>query len=268
MGVRGVIPGVATTRHVELLAAQRAAPADLLTIHKFGKNRAVGTTFAPVALGGIYRTPGVGAETALRIKAGGNAADTAAGAGAREVTLYGVDATGAEVSEAVATAGIAASAATTTEFLRLFRVVVTGSGTYASASAGSHAGAITIENAAGTEDWASIQASDFPRGQSEIGAYTVPAGWTAFLYYAAIFTDSTKRTDVLCFRRGGVLITAAPFEAMRLVFETQARGSEEEVTFGLPVRFPENTDVGFMAKVDSGTAEVDVDFELLLIRNT
>ena len=62
--------------------------------HQFGRNVACGTSYTPVSDIGVYRTPQVGSATALRIKAGGNAADTAAGAGARSVRLTGIDASG------------------------------------------------------------------------------------------------------------------------------------------------------------------------------
>jgi hypothetical protein len=34
-------------------------------VHKFGRNLAVGTSFVPVCLGGIYNTPQVGSETRI-----------------------------------------------------------------------------------------------------------------------------------------------------------------------------------------------------------
>jgi hypothetical protein len=74
-------------------------------IHKFGHNTAIPTTYTPVTSIGSYPTPQVSGATTLRIKAGGDANDTAAGTGAREITLIGVDETGAEVTETLATAG-------------------------------------------------------------------------------------------------------------------------------------------------------------------
>jgi len=238
-------------------------------VHKFGRNLAVGTSFVPVSIGGIYRTKQVGAATTLRIKSGGNANDTAAGSGAQEVTLIGINAAGNEVSEAVATAGASASSATTNSFIRLYRAYVSASGTYATASAGSHSADITIEDGGGTEDWATIttDSSSFPRAQSEIGYYTIPTGYTGYLLSASAFTDSTKTTTLLFFQRQGVLDTAAPYEAMRLLFEERVEGGESTVDIKSPIRIDGPADVGYLAKVNTGTAEVDVDFELLLIDN-
>ena len=78
-----------------------------------GLNTAVAQAIVPVAPGGAYRTPQPGGEQRLRIRAGGNAADTATGSGARSVRLSGLDADGAEIVETIATAGAGASALST-----------------------------------------------------------------------------------------------------------------------------------------------------------
>jgi hypothetical protein len=105
---------------------------------KFGRNTAVGTTYVPIALGGIYRTPQVGSATALRIKAG-DSNDTAAGSGAQSITLEYCNTSGERVIETLATAGASPSANTSQTAIRLDRFYVAGSGTYATQSAGSHA---------------------------------------------------------------------------------------------------------------------------------
>ena len=235
-------------------------------IHKFGSNGDVGTTFEPISIGGIYRTPQPAAATALRVKAG-SANDTAAGSGAREITLEGLDSTGAYVSEALATAGASASSNSSASFIRLYRAYVSASGTYATASAGSHSANIVIENSAGTEDWLTIQSTGFPRAQSEVGAYTVPLGKKAYVISYTIDVDSQKTADILFFKRGSILDASAPYEAMRLVFELTGLSGQETVQPKTPIGpFDELTDIGFMAKA-AATAVVGVDFELILTDN-
>lgn len=231
---------------------------------KFGRSSNVGTSFAPVSIGNIYRTPQPAAATALRIKAG-NANDTAAGSGAREVTLIGMDETGAEVTEVIATAGASASSATAATFIRLYRAYVSKSGTYATAAAGSHAADIVVENAAGTEDWATIGASDFPKGQTEIGSYTVPLGMTAWISEIVLHVDSSKSVDIILFQRAGVLDTAAPYSAMRLVKNFVGVNGVFTAPLPFPLRFGELTDVGFMAKVATGSADVSVDMDMVVV---
>lgn len=237
-------------------------------VHKFGKNSAVGTTYIPVSVGGVYNTVQAASATTLRIKSGGNANDTAAGTGAREITLEGIDETGAICIEAVATAGASASSATTCTFIRLYRAYVSASGSYATAAAGSHSASIVIENGAGGTDWGTIALNGFAKSQSEIGVYTIPTGYKGYLLGGNGFVDAAKITSLLFFKREGILDAAAPYSAMRIVFEETV---DKEATFALDLRAPlylgTACDCGFMALVDTGTAEVDVDFEILLIQD-
>jgi len=237
-------------------------------LHKFGRNKAVGTTFVPVCLGGIYRTPQATGATTLRIKAGGDVADTADGAGAREVTLIGLDENFAEQTVTLATAGVAASASTTVTFTRLFRAYVSASGVYASQILGSHVGEIVIENTAGTEDWITIDVADFPKGQTECGVYSVPPGFTAYVLRSSVFIDSSKLTQTLLFRREGIQETAAPYQAMRILANLQQRDNHHETTHVAPIPIRAPADIGFLARVASGTSEINVDFEVLLVEDS
>lgn len=239
----------------------------LSVVHKFGR-ATVGTTFTPVALGGIYRTPQVGAATTLRVKAG-NANDDAAGTGARSVTLIGLDATGAEATEEIPTAGISAGASSSTSFIRLYRAYVSKSGTYATQAAGSHAADIFIENSAGTEDWAKIELNSFPKGQTEIGVYSVPLGYTAYIRSGFVHSDTSKPTHVILFSRENILETAAPYSSMNAKLEIDAAAGGNDIQFMAPLGpFPELSEFGFMGKVDTGTAEVDVNMEIILVKNS
>lgn len=244
-------------------------------VHKFGRAN-VGTTFAPLSFGGVYMTPQVGSETTLRIKAGGNAADDAAGVGAQEVTLIGLDNTGAEISESLATAGASASASTLSSFLRLYRWYVSGSGRYATVSPAllpSAVGNIVIENTAGTQDWSTMDSTDFHRGQSEIGCFTIPLGFHGHVETIHLFIDSRSTTDFLFLQRQNILQTAAPYSAMRevisgvgLVAETvlQPKTPLPGATPGSSRGFPPLTDLIFLAKVAASTGDVIVDFEVIL----
>ena len=236
-------------------------------VHKFGGNPAVGVTFEPITSLGIYNTPQVSGATKLRIKAGGDANDTAAGSGAREITIVGLDETGAEVTETLATAGASASTVTTATFIRFYRAYVSASGTYATASAGSHAATITIENGAGGTDWGAIDLNGFAKGQTHIGAYSVPLGKTAYLISYSATIESTKTTEVIFFQRRNILEIVAPYTAMREVFSLgtiagQLTNPPEMMPIG---PFPALTDIGYMARVASTSADVNVEFKILLV---
>lgn len=251
------------------LDAARGLSGGLTTIAKFGRNESVGTNYEPVCLGGVYQTPQAASATALRVKSGGNANDTAAGTGGRQITIEGLDENFEQVSETIATAGASASSATTTTFTRLYRAYVSESGTYATLAAGSHAGDIVIENSGGGTDWATISVTDFPKSQTEIGAYSIAAGKTGYVQLRDCTIDSGKTVDLIFFARGNIDDTAAPYSAMRA--QSVVKGLEggtiqgfggTVVPFG-PYTGP--TDIGFMAKTTAGTAEVSVEFEIFVL---
>jgi len=235
--------------------------------HQFARNVATSTSYVPVADLGIYRTPQIGAATQLRVKAGGNAGDSANGAGARSIKLYGLNAIGDEITEIVTTAGASASAATAQSFIRLYLAEVYTSGTYGTQAAGSHIGNITIENAAGTEDWAQIQLNGFPSGTTGIGSITVPRNHVGLVTSIHINPESggTKTTDVIILKREGILETAAPYKPISKIQEFIGLVDSIEINFEMPLRFPELTDIGMLARVSSGTGAISVDMEVIFL---
>ena len=247
--------------HLELA---RGAVPKYDVVHKFGRNSDVGQTFEPVTTTGTYWTPLATGATTVRVKAG-NANDTADGTGARSVTFTGIDINGNRLTETLATNGTSAGPDSTNSFMRIDRLWVASSGTYATDTAGSHAGDITIENSAGTEDIATISATDWARGQSQIGVYTIPAGQIGYLNSSVISVDSNKTVDIGLYRRTGVTQTAAPYDAMRLIMEQNGISGIAPFRPDVPVNgFEGPCDIGFMAKA-AQAASVTVDFELILV---
>lgn len=260
---------ILTRQSISWLDAARGLVGGLSTVKRIGRNAAVGTTFVPLSVGGIYQVPQSSSATALRVKSGGNVNDSAAGTGARAIRIEGLDAQFNPVTEAVLTAGASASLATTALFSRVFLAKVDESGTYATALAGSHAGDIVIENASGGTDWATISATDFPKAHTEIAAYTVPAGKTGYVKLRNVSVDTGKEIDLVFFYRRNADQTAAPYSAMEAesVLTGVSGGSIEDfgdmdIPFG-PYVGP--TDIGFMAKVSSGTASVAAEFDVFIL---
>ncbi len=252
-----------------LLEVEKGNIANHSLVPKWGHNDAIGSTqFDPVTRGGVYPTPQIAGAVNLRIKAGGNANDTAAGTGAREVTLEFISTTGALVIETLATAGVSASAATASTAIRLIRAYVSKSGVYATALVGSHVADIVIEDSGGVADWGTIEDNGFPRAQSEIGVYTVPTAHTAFLLGGSTTTDSAKITDILLFVRTGILQTAAPYDAMRSIHNEELKGGTNPLGIQGSIKVPGESDIGWMAKVDSGSGVgVHIRFSFLLIED-
>ena len=233
--------------------------------HQFGRNVACPTTYAPVTDNGFYRTPQVGAATSLRIKAGGNASDTANGSGARSVRIWGINQLGDEVVEIIATNGALASAPTVATFIRVYEAEVYESGTYGTQDAGSHVGDITIENAAGTQDWAQIQLNGFPAATTGIGSVTIPRNHVGLLMAVQLNVDLTKSTSLIILKREGILDSAAPYKPIQKVQEFLGVSSSIKIEFDVPIKFTELTDIGVLAKVSNGTGAVSVDMEILIL---
>ena len=236
-------------------------------IRHFGRNTAVGGTFVPVSRSGVYRTPQVAAAPLLRIRAGGNAADTANGSGARSVTLIGLDVNGDYITETIATSGASASALTANRFLRLTDARVATSGTYATQTALSHVASINIEDAAGNL-WATIQDTDIPRGDTEIGSYSVPRNRTLFITNIRLSAAASNKSNIVMFERSGILQSATPYDAMTLIQEFPDFSGHAQFTFDPPIRINQLTDVGFLAKTDSSTTDVAVGFDCIEVYPT
>ena len=246
-----------------LMKVERGLVDGYSLVHKFGKNEDVGTSFEPLAIGGVYQTPQVSGATKLRVKAG-NTNDDAAGTGARSITLQGLSITGSEQEEDLATGGTSAGANGLLDWLRLPRAFVKESGTYASGSADSMAASVVIEDITGTDDWLTIHKPDIGRGQSQIGLYPIPLGKTALVISYLLTTDSNKAVDFLFFKREGILDIAAPYQARRTIVEEVGVQGTLPGYFNGGQEISELTDLGWMVKA-AATASVTVDFEILLI---
>lgn len=209
--------------------------------------------------------PQVAGATTLRIKAGGNAADTSEGLGAREVIIQGLDASGVEITDVLVTKGEDASTASTLSFIRCYRAWVSESGKYADQLGESHVGNIVIEDSGGSEDWLTISAVDYSRGQSQIACYTIPLGFRGVISKYVLSVDSARSADIILFQRPDILKSAAPYPALRAVREHV--GVVGIMEFGVEVPlgvYPPLTDIGFLAKAAS-VASVSTDIEIGLM---
>lgn len=233
------------------------------SFNKFGRNTSVGSSFVPVSRSGFYRTPQANAHVHLRIKAGGNANDTANGSGAREIILIGIDEFGDYSTQALATAGASVSAATTTSFIRLFDAYVSKSGTYATQSAGSHASTIVIERSTGGEDWATIADGTLARGKTEMAVYTTPRDRSAALRNVTISSDADKKANIVLYKRENILEVAAPYSSMLMVTEYPQSSGLIDVVFDPPLYFPPLCDFGFLANVSASTVDVSVNMDIV-----
>lgn len=220
--------------------------------HKYGRNIDVGTVEEDLhGLGGLINW--LQAPTVVRIKAGGNAADTAAGAGARSVRVYGIDSNLNFADELIATNGASASLATTTLFWRVFRARVETVGTYGVANTG----VITIENAAGDTDLIQIAAGE---GGSQYGAYSIPQGYKAILKHSHLSVDSGKAVNIRLWSRAAFNDVVAPMSPK--TNRAQFDGISVPFSWETPIKlaFSELTDLWWSAAAVATSAKVSVAF--------
>lgn len=196
----------------------------------------------------------------LRIAAGGNPADTAAGLGAREVTIYGLDENFEEVSESLATAGASASADTVNNFIRVFDVHVTESGAYGAANTGD----ISIETNPGGVVLAAVLAGF---GSAQMSMYTIPAtARSAYLKRFDVAVESNKVCDVTLWHRPSADVIAAPFEPPRVI--KRFLGMEGPLSYESDeILFLPKTDIWISATPDSGGggSRVSTILELIIV---
>jgi len=234
-------------------------------VHKFGRNNAVPNgSWAFVNLLGFTGWP-LSAATTVRIKAGGNAADTSGGAGAVLVTVQGIDSALAETSEAITTAGASASTATTASFWRVHRAWVgdtagaDGAGTYGA----SNTAAVTIENSGGGTDLLQIAIEE---GQSQFAGWTVPTGKTAYLMSLHLHADTNKTANFRVMTRASMNDTTPPVAAVRLkLFFDGVEGSIVYKPRIPELKLSALTDIWVEAYGDGATAHCSADFELMLV---
>lgn len=239
---------------------------NVTVINKFGRNTEIGATFEPICLSGFYRTPT--SNTALEVVST-SANDTSTGSGARSIYYEGlkeVDGNLVVTSNTVDLNGLTAVALPDT-LIRLYRWYVYSSGTYATQTAGSHQGTLTIQETGGGDVWSTIALNGFARAQSQIGAYTVPTGYTAYIKRISYSVESDKEADILLFQRTGVLNTTAPYDPMRLVTEINSATGNYTVTYPKPFKFTEETDLGFIGALKANTGPMTIDFEITLVQN-
>lgn len=229
---------------------------------KFGTNRSVGTSIVPVTDYGSYAVP----QTAVSLEVlSTDANDTAAGTGARSITVFGLDENSLEISQTVNLNGIT-PVPLPINMRRVYRVLVASSGTYATATAGSHVGTITVrQQGTGTVFGQLGFISGFPVGQSLIGVYSVPADKILFLRNVTMSVNTSRVVSFALFVRNELDQTAPPYEGMRIQrFWEQVNGT---ITDNEVVVYPPKTDIGFMALASNGTNSASVSFKGVLFDN-
>ena len=214
------------------------------SVFKFGANLDINGTEETIwDAGGIYTYP----TSALTMTVTSAAGATDNGV---EVTVIGLDTNWDEVTQTVTLAG-SGTATLATALRRVYRAYVSG--------ATACTGAVTI--ASGGTTYAQIAVND---QQTLMAVYTVPAGYTAYVYKstASVGTVSgnqyiTARLKVRSF--GGVMRTAA---------KATLTNGFINFDFGVPLAVTEKSDIEARAVSSGSNNAVSATFTIVLISNT
>lgn len=238
---------------------QRDNIAGYSTVRQFGTNTSVPNgsweLISCTNISGAFPASG----SAMRIKAGGNAADISNGAGAREITIVGIDSTLTETTETIATSGADASLLTTTVFWRIYKAYVSEVGTYGVANTDN----IVIENSDETNDMLTIMAGE---GQAQHGVYSIPAGKIGYLLSIHLTADANKPADFRMFVRENFTNVQTPMSAnlLKLSFDGLL-GHNMHQSISKDIVFNALSDIWFEARGGGASTEVSIEFEILLI---
>jgi hypothetical protein len=225
---------------------------------QFGINSNVAQSSETVWIGSsAYSFP----ASASVIKVSSSSADdTSAGTGAHTVSIEGVDANYAPISETVTLNGQTA-VETTNSYLRINKILVLTAGS-GNASAGTiYAGTGTVTS--GVPEVV-VNQTGSASNESESAFYTVPAGYTAYIYRYTVSSGNSTANAYTTFQLkvrpfGGVFGTKSYLiTAGSALFECEA---------AFPNPFPEKCDIDVRAFTSAGTAVVSTQLQIVLIKN-
>ena len=220
-------------------------------IIKFGENLDVDGSMETIWDGGGLYTYLTSAGVLTVTSTDGD--DAAAGTGARTVTVEGLDANYNQVSETLTVGGGAGSV----EFFRVFRAFVATSG-----SSGTNEGTISI--AQGATTLAQIRTVGTPSltglGQTFMSIYTVPAGYTGYIFD---WNVSTAKADGDVF----LLKRLANDGAWRAQDTIHTNSNDVERTYKFPLKIEEKADIEVRALSPTNNMKCAATFCILLVQN-
>lgn len=240
-------------------------------VNKFGRNGSVGTSLTHISIGNTYATPTTAQDLEIVSE---SASDNPGGTGGHKVIVEGLDFNFDPQFEEVILNGIT-PVALTKQFLRVFRGFISESGSYVTTTTPSHIGRITLRDLGGAgDDWFTIStveetATGYGIGQTQIGTYTVPRGFTAYLLSKTFSVESNKTASLYFFKRENANDVTPPYTGiMRLFEQNDGIAQLSTIASKAPLQvIKEMSEVGFFAKVPSTTGSISVEFQLLLIKN-
>jgi len=226
-------------------------------VFKFGQNASVGNSLETIWLeGGLYAYPP--SATTMTVSSS-DANDTSAGTGARTIQIAGLDGSYNEVSETITMNG-QTPVTTSNSYLRVNRGLVLTAG-----SGGANAGIVyvgtgTVTSGVPANKYTTINGDG--TNQTLQAFWTVPAGYTAYIYQTNISTGTTSATPAIL----KTLLVVRPFDG---VFNTKeiitiSNGNHlQDYTF--PLKITEKSDIEFRAESSSPSVSFNVSASLNIL---
>lgn len=226
-------------------------------VYKFGTNSSVGNSIETIwQQGGLYSYP---PSASTMTVSSSDVNDTSAGTGARTVLISGLDASYNEASETITLNGQTA-VTTVNTYIRVNRAIVLTAG-----SGGANAGNIYVGTGTVT---AGVPANIYTiingdgSNQTLQCFWTVPAGYTAYVYQTNISTGTSSATPAIL----KTLLVARPFGG---VFNTKevitiSNGNHLQ-DYSFPIKLTEKTDIEFRAESSSASVNFNVSASLSVL---
>ena len=197
-----------------------------------------------------------------------NANDNASGDGARSVMVKGLGVIGSnliDIEEEIPTNGTTPVSANN-NFFRVNESFVDKSGVYATTTALSHQGNITVSTFGGALIHSVIKIeNNVSLGEAEIGRYSIPSNAKGWLQVINVSTASNQATKYFVWQRKEINVVTAPFTAKRLIYTAPPFVGQSNRESKNAFELDPNTDFWFSGESPLGANnEVSVDFELTL----
>lgn len=230
-------------------------------VNKFGTNSDIDTASVPEDIwegGGVYT--GFPSELELVEVVSSSANDDSDGTGARTVRITGLDANWDVLSETVTLDGTT-PVDTVAQFRRVHTATVMSAG-----SGGVNAGIITVRHSTTTANV--FLAMAVGRNQSNVSAYTVPAGYTAYMRAMHCSIRGTAQANTPGAVEGHIWTRAfeAPFRSRRPFIVSSNYRLYDKIYGGIV--FTEKSDLVLRITATSGdNASVSGGYDLILVKN-
>jgi hypothetical protein len=221
-----------------------------------GFNATVGTTYETVwSESSVYAYPA--SAVAVKISSS-DANDTAAGTGARTVTVSGLDGSYNQINETVSLNGQTA-VTTTATFLRVFHINVVTAGSGGAAAGNIYAGVGTVT----TGKPATVYGVYTADGGATACIYTVPAGYTGYIFD---FLTSCGVTTANAYANIGLYGRPLGGVFDNVIQGRCANGSTFSLPFNYPLVFTEKSDIEVRTSATS-SSNVTANFSIVIIKN-